>query len=100
MKRGTSKISYAVCVDNKGYEVSLEHGKIYQVLPDTTDADHGYVRVVDESGEDYLFDSERFYPITISQKLAKALQSPPLAKPLQLTRSRTVANTRSVRSRR
>jgi hypothetical protein len=100
MKRQTSKRDYAVCIDNKGYEVSLEHGKIYQVLQDRTGADHGYLRVVDESGEDYLFDSERFFPITISQKLEKALQLPPVSKSIQRTRSRVSANARSLRARR
>jgi hypothetical protein len=100
MKRQPSKRDYAVCIDNKGYEVSLEHGKIYQVLPDRTGADHGYLRVVDESGEDYLFDSERFFPITISQKLEKALQLPPVNKTMQRTRPRVIANTRSLRARR
>ena len=100
MKRQTSKRDYAVCIDNNGYEVSLEHGKIYQVLPDATGADHGYLRVVDESGEDYLFDSERFYPITISQKLEKALKSPPLTKSLHRTGSRNASDARSPRTRR
>lgn len=100
MKRQTSKKDYALCIDNKGYEVSLEHGKIYQVLPDATGVDHGYLRVVDESGEDYLFDSERFYPITISQKLEKALKSPPVTKSLQRTRTRPVSEARQQRSRR
>lgn len=100
MKRHISKKEYAVCIDNKGYEFSLEHGKIYQVLPDRTGADHGYLRVVDESGEDYLFDSERFFPITISQKLENALKSPSLGKSLQRTRPRVPANTRSLRARR
>jgi len=80
MRTHVSKKDYAVCIDNTEYEVSLERGKIYQVLPDPIGADHGYLRVIDESGEDYLFDSDRFFPITISQKLKKALNSPPANK--------------------
>ena len=76
MKRNISKREYAVCIDNSGYEVSLERGKIYRVLPDSIGTEHGYLRVIDESGEDYLFDSERFFQIAISQKLEKALQRP------------------------
>lgn len=100
MKKYTSKREYAVCIDNNGYEVSLEHGKIYQVLPDPSGNDHGYLRVVDESGEDYLFDSDRFYPIIISQKLEKALQSPSLTKSFQRARTRPANNTKSIRTRR
>ena len=88
MKKEISKKEYMVCIDNTGYEVSLERGKIYQVLPDATGANHGYLRIIDESGEDYLFDSQRFLPITISQKLEKALQSPAANKSLQRTRPR------------
>src|SRR5688572_12816944 len=100
MKRHTSKQEYAVCINNSEYEVSLEHGKIYQVLPDTTGADHGYLRVIDESGEDYLFDSERFFPITISPELKKALTSPPANKSLQRARPRALADARPLRARR
>jgi hypothetical protein len=48
-------------------------------------ADHGYLRVIDESEEDYLYDSNRFFPITIAQKLEKALKSAPANKSLQRT---------------
>ncbi len=44
---------FAVCINNDGYQASLEIGKLYQVIPDDDDASHGYIRVVDESGEDY-----------------------------------------------
>ena len=46
--------SFAVCVRNDGYEVSLELRKIYEVVPDKVAARHRQVRVIDESGEDYL----------------------------------------------
>ena len=45
---------YAVCVQNEGYEASLEKRKIYQVLPDADATAHHLTRVIDESGEDYL----------------------------------------------
>jgi hypothetical protein len=47
------KLQFAVCIDNKGYEASLEIGKLYRVMPDDEAASHGYIRVIDESGEDY-----------------------------------------------
>lgn len=45
---------YVVCIDNVGYPVSLELHKIYRILPDPHAADSGDLRVVDESGKDYL----------------------------------------------
>ena len=44
-----------LCLRNDGYEVSLERRKIYTALPDAEAARHGQVRIIDESGEDYLF---------------------------------------------
>ena len=80
MKKNNLQKEYVVCTDNSGYEVSLERGKIYEVLPDTDRESHGYLRIVDESGEDYLFDSGRFSSITISQTLQRALQTAPAKK--------------------
>lgn len=76
---------FAVCINNSDYEVSLERGKIYQVLPDPDGTSHGYLRIIDESGEDYLFDSRRFFPITVSPQLQKALKQQPANKLLQRT---------------
>ena len=53
---------FVVCLKNKGYEVSLERRKIYQVLPDPEAAKHRQVRVIDESGEDYLYPQAFFAP--------------------------------------
>lgn len=56
---------YAVCVRNDDYPASLEPRKIYRVLPDG-DADAlGLSRIIDESGEDYLYPSEYFVPIEV-----------------------------------
>lgn len=64
---------FAVCLDNEGYEASLEVGKLYRVIPDAEAASHGYVRVVDESGEDYAFSADRFHPIELPQTVEKVL---------------------------
>ncbi len=48
-----SRARFAVCVKNKGYEASLEVGKLYRVIPDAEAQGHGYLRIIDESGEDY-----------------------------------------------
>jgi hypothetical protein len=49
-----------ICLDNAGYEVSLERRKIYIALPDTKAARSGFLRIIDESGEDYLYPTQRF----------------------------------------
>jgi hypothetical protein len=51
---------FALCVDNTGYQASLIPGKVYRILPDPTAASDELVRVVDESGEDYLCHKDRF----------------------------------------
>jgi hypothetical protein len=56
---------YAVCIDNSNYPEFLEQRKIYRVLPDEDAAVDGDVRVIDESGEDYLYLADRFVPISV-----------------------------------
>ena len=53
----------AVCLRNAGYEASVERWKIYRVLPDPDAAKHRQIRVIDESGEDYLYSENFFAPI-------------------------------------
>jgi len=55
-----TNMTFAICLDNEGYEASLELRKIYQVLPPETNDLKDYVRVVDESGEDYLYQKKGF----------------------------------------
>ena len=64
---------FVVCLKNKGYEVSLERRKIYQVLPDAQAAKHRQVRVIDESGEDYIYPEDFFAPIEVPQPIRRAL---------------------------
>ena len=54
------KPQLVLCLRNKGYEVSLERRKLYQVLPDREAAVHHQLRVIDESGEDYLYPASFF----------------------------------------
>ncbi len=72
MKDGNTAYRFVVCVQNEDCE-DLELRKIYQVLPDSVASEDGYIRVIDESGEDYLYPSEYFLPIEISDVLEKAL---------------------------
>jgi hypothetical protein len=60
-----------VCVENKGYTVSLEKRKIYVALADLQAAKRGHVRVIDEAGEDYLFPKRFFFPVTLPSPSGK-----------------------------
>ena len=62
-----------VCIDNKGYAVSLEKRKIYLALRDIMAERHGMRRIVDESGEDYLYPKELFRSIALPQSVKKAV---------------------------
>lgn len=64
---------FAVCVDNRGYPASLELHKIYRVIPDDAAAGDGDIRVVDESGEDYLYSAVRFVEIEPPQRVKRSL---------------------------
>jgi hypothetical protein len=66
-------IRFAVCLDNSGYYASLELHKIYRVLSDPEAEQHGELRVVDESGEDYLFNADRFVLIDLPQETRRLL---------------------------
>jgi hypothetical protein len=65
--------TFAVCIRNSGYEVSLELRKLYEVLPDNQAEAYGRLRVIDESGEDYLFPEEFFVLLQLPEALASQL---------------------------
>lgn len=67
MKEKRLKTQFVVCVKNEGYAASLELRKIYQVVVDTRAEEHGLIRVIDESGEDYLYPVENFAAIELPQ---------------------------------
>ena len=62
-----------ICLDNAGYEVSLERRKIYIALPDTKAERAGYLRIIDESGEDYLYPTEYFVVLRLPQSVKRAI---------------------------
>ena len=68
-----SPVRFAVCIKNKGYEASLEIGKLYRLIPDKGAEGHGYLRIIDESGEDYGYTADRFFAIDVPKPLEKAL---------------------------
>ena len=68
-------MQFAICLDNKGYEASLEIGKLYQVIPDEEAARHGYVKIIDETEEDYAFTASRFHLLSLPMPVEKVLLS-------------------------
>ena len=74
MKRRKTLAKYfAVCINNRGYPASLELHKIYRVLPDEDAAEDGDIRVIDESGEDYLYSADRFVEVELPQTVRRSL---------------------------
>lgn len=66
-------IQFALCLNTDGYKASLEVGKLYQVIPDASAEAHGYLRIVDESGEDYAFTANRFHLLTLPHTVEQTL---------------------------
>lgn len=62
-----------ICLDNMGYEASLELRKIYISLPDATAEQHGQLRIIDESGEDYLYPATRFIAADLPSATRRAV---------------------------
>jgi len=62
-----------ICLSNDAYPASLERAKVYRTLPDPLAATHGLLRVVDESGEDYLYPAADFAPIALPERVRRAL---------------------------
>ena len=66
-------VRFAVCVQNAGYEASRERNKIYVVMPDASAERDGDLRIVDESGEDYLFAADRFVAVNVPAAVRASL---------------------------
>jgi hypothetical protein len=64
---------FVLCTRDEGYEVSLELRKICQAIPDTGAARHHLLRVIDESGDDYLYPQDFFLPIELPKAVERAL---------------------------
>ena len=62
-----------ICLDNKGYEASLERRKIYVSLPDARAEKLGKIRVIDESGDDYLYDKAAFRQVILPRSIRRAV---------------------------
>jgi len=62
------KQNFLLCIDNEGYEASLEIRKLYETIPDKEAERHNQVRIIDESGEDYLYPSRFFPPVRLAMQ--------------------------------
>lgn len=67
------KPKFAICIKNEDYPASLQLWKVYRVLPDDKGARHNMIRVIDESGEDYLFSATCFVPVDLPKLAETAL---------------------------
>lgn len=72
MARRQSRVKFVLCIANKDCD-DLERGKVYSLLPDTKAKRDGYLRVIDESGEDYLYPESSFVALDIPAKAREAL---------------------------
>ena len=68
-----SQTKFVICLNNQGYETSLEVGKLYHLIDDEKAQKNGLIRVIDESGEDYAFSVQRFYAVELPQNVEEAL---------------------------
>ena len=72
MKKQKTAVHFVLCIRNDGCE-DLDPRKVYQVVPDPDAETEGYVRIIDESGEDYLYPTHYFVPIELPTDAVKAL---------------------------
>ena len=79
-ERTKDRMRYVVCVDNSGYPAALEKHKIYRVAEQVDRVADGDIRIVDESGESYLYARERFVPIDVPPEVEQALASAEMGK--------------------
>ena len=73
-KKTTQSFKYAMCIDNSDYPESLEMHKVYRVLRDDEAQSHGLIRVIDESGEDYLFSAQTFVRVKLPVAAKKSME--------------------------
>ena len=73
MIKANKSSQFVVCINNSGYHASLELHKIYCAITDNDAAEEGDIRLIDESGEDYLYPSALFVPIHVPQLVEESL---------------------------
>ena len=76
MKDQESEARFAICINDGGYVDDLKVRTVYQVLPDESAAKSSYIRVIDETGEDYLYPANLFVPIEVPREVEEAFLLP------------------------
>jgi len=71
--KNTGSRQLVICVRNEDYPASLETRKIYESIPDQDAESHKQIRVIDESGEDYLYPEEYFIPVSLPKNIVQAV---------------------------
>jgi hypothetical protein len=71
-KKNREKLTFGVCVNNKDYPASLELMKLYQIVADAEAEAEGMLRVIDESGESYLYNASRFILVNVPEEVETA----------------------------
>ena len=72
MRRSIQK-KYVICIKNEGYEASLERRKIYRIKPDKSAAEQDLIRVIDESGQSYLYPANFFVAVRLPGTIVRAI---------------------------
>jgi hypothetical protein len=75
MRKPRSARTYSLCVRNDGYPASLLVRRLYERVPDRNAAARGLLRIVDESGEDYLYPEKFFVPIALPKQVTRAMRT-------------------------
>ena len=70
----TTSQKFVICTNNSGYEASLELRKLYEVVPDPMAEKHGQIRIIDESGEDYLYPPSLFVRVDLPAAVADRVE--------------------------
>jgi hypothetical protein len=83
----TTKAEFVICVKNSDYPASLELRKLYQVLPDREAAERRLLRVIDESGEDYLYPENYFIAVRLREPARRAVRRAVIADSGAVSRS-------------
>ena len=73
MARNVTGKRYAVCIRNRGHRASLVVRRLYELLPDQEAEEHGLLRIVDESGEDYLYPAQMFVALELPRPVQRAI---------------------------
>lgn len=72
-RQNSSTQQFALCLNNQDYPVSLQIGKLYLIIPDADAEAHAYIRLIDDSGEDYGYAADRFFVLELPAQVEQTL---------------------------